>query len=104
MRRIAYGMIVAAAALLIAASSAPAEEGAPAPRPQAGAANVSPEQMAEAISAHGAVKEPPRGLAPALVDAEGDSPFSILPLIYALVATAGVCVVGFKDSKRTHLD
>jgi len=25
-------------------------------------------------------------------------------ILYALVALAGICVVGFKNSKRTHLD
>ncbi len=28
----------------------------------------------------------------------------LLPIVYAMVALAGVGVVGFKNSKRTHLD
>lgn len=33
-----------------------------------------------------------------------EAPAPVLAIVYMLVAAGGVCVVAFKDSKRTHLD
>lgn len=33
-----------------------------------------------------------------------DPATDLLAIVYAVVALAGICVVGFKNSKRTHLD
>lgn len=33
-----------------------------------------------------------------------DPATDLLAIVYALAALAGICVVGFKNSKRTHLD
>lgn len=105
MRRIAYALMGASAAVLLTGATALALEDDPAGRRvQLDAETARAQHMAEAISEHGEIREPPRRLQMALVDEDGDPPFTILPLIYALVATAGVCVLGFKNSKRTHLD
>ena len=35
---------------------------------------------------------------------EVDSAMTLMATCYALVGVIGVCVVGFKNSRRTHLD
>ena len=103
MRPILRALMGASTVVLLTAATAPAlEDDAPAPRPRPEAGQAP--RMAEALREHGETSQPPRALQVALVDKDGDPPFTILPLVYALVATAGVCVLGFKNSKRTHLD
>jgi len=105
MRRIAYGLMGGAAVVLLTAAAAMAvEDDPPTPRARPDAETARAQRMAEAISIHGELKDPPRRFQTALVDEDGDPPFTILPPIYVLVATAGICVLGFKNSKRTHLD
>jgi hypothetical protein len=33
-----------------------------------------------------------------------DASSLLMPIVYGVVGLAGICVVGFKKSKRTHLD
>jgi len=35
---------------------------------------------------------------------DAESPFPWMAMLYVVVALAGICVVGFKSSGRTHLD
>ncbi|MHC4983480.1 MAG: hypothetical protein ACYTF6_10010 [Planctomycetota bacterium] len=44
-----------------------------------------------------ATKKPPKG-----VLREKKTP--VMPAVYAAVGAAGICVVGYKKPKRTHLD